>query len=59
MMVNPLLNSHERATKIFATVFIGTTGTNIVQPMPRLETRIFAVIKPLQPLVKKQYNGNR
>ena len=52
MAVNLLVNSPERAAKIFVTVEVASLTTNLVQPMPQLETRFFAVIKPFQPLVR-------
>ena len=52
MAVNLLLNSPKRAAKIFVTVEVASLTTNLVQPMPQLETRLFAVIKPFQPLVR-------
>ena len=54
MAVNLLVNSPERAAKIFVTVEVASLTTNLVQPMPQLETRFFAVIKPFQPLVRIQ-----
>ena len=59
MAVNLLLNSPKRAAKIFVTVEVASLTTNLVQPMPQLETRFFAVIKPFQPLVWIQIKNQR